>query len=94
LGNISKIKNIKICVNTSGSRLIFNVFPIRLEYFINIIIFKKSKSIKQQYSFCLCLFRQKSALFNILLHVRSGKRSLLATPLIEQKSHAPISERP
>jgi len=91
-----KIKNIKICLNTHGSRLIFKVFPIRLEYFINIILFKKSKSIKQHYSFCLYLFRQKSALFNILLHVHSRsaeQRSLLASPLVEQKSRAPISMR-
>jgi len=62
-----KIKNIKICVNTPGLRLIFKVLPIRLKYFINIIIFKKSKFLKQHYFFYLYLFRQKSALFNILL---------------------------
>jgi len=34
LRNILKIKNIKICANTPDSRLIFKLFPIRLEYFI------------------------------------------------------------
>jgi len=66
------------------------VFPIRLEYFINIIIFKKSKSIKHYF---LYFFRQKAALFNILLHVRSRsaeQHSLLAPPLVEQKSCAPV----
>jgi len=68
--DILKIKNIKICVNTLGSRSIFKVFPIRLEYLININQIQKIKTVPFAY-FAFLGRNQRSLTFSFMsVHVR------------------------
>jgi len=64
LGIILKIKNIKICVNTLGSRLIFKVFSIRLEYFINILLsYSRNQNLQNNTILFVCIFLGRNQRF-------------------------------